>query len=50
MIRIALVALLALACAVPAAAQQYPDRQLNMLSGYPAGGSSTSSPDCSPTA
>ena len=38
MIRIALVALLALVCSVPAAAQQYPDRQLNMLSGYPAGG------------
>src|SRR5215207_7698223 len=34
----ALIAVLILVCAVPAAAQQYPDRPLNMLSGYPAGG------------
>lgn len=38
MIRIALIALLSLACAMPATAQQYPDRPLTILSGYPAGG------------
>jgi tripartite-type tricarboxylate transporter receptor subunit TctC len=38
MISIATLALLALVCAVPAAAQQYPDRPLTLLSGYPAGG------------
>jgi len=34
----ALIALLILTCAAPAAAQQYPDRPLSILSGYPAGG------------
>lgn len=38
MFRTALIGLLALACALPANAQQYPDRPLTMLSGYPAGG------------
>ena len=38
MIRIALVALLTLACAFPATAQQYPDRPVTLISGYPAGG------------
>ena len=37
MIRIALTVVL-LACAVPAAAQQYPERPLSIVSGYPAGG------------
>lgn len=37
MIRIALIGLLALACAMPAAAQ-YPERPVTILSGYPAGG------------
>jgi tripartite-type tricarboxylate transporter receptor subunit TctC len=36
-IRIALIGLLALACATPAAAQ-YPERPVTILSGYPAGG------------
>ena len=34
----AMIALLMLPCAFPAAAQQYPDRPLTLLSGYPAGG------------
>ena len=34
----ALIALLIFVCALPAAAQQYPDRPLTLLSGYPAGG------------
>ena len=38
MVRIASIVLLALVCAFPAAAQQYPDRPLTILSGYPAGG------------
>ena len=38
MVRIALIALIALVCAVPASAQQYPDRPVTMLAGYPAGG------------
>lgn len=37
MIRIVLVGLIALACAMPAAAQ-YPERPVTILSGYPAGG------------
>jgi len=37
MIRIALIGLLALACATPVAAQ-YPERPVTILSGYPAGG------------
>lgn len=37
MVRIAL-SVLAFVCALPAAAQQYPERPLTILSGYPAGG------------
>ena len=37
MIRIVLVGLVALTCAMPTAAQ-YPDRPLTILAGYPAGG------------
>ena len=38
MFRIALISLLALVASLPAAAEQYPDRQVIMLGGYPAGG------------
>ena len=38
MARIALIALLTLVCALPVSAQQYPERPLTILSGYPAGG------------
>ena len=38
MARIALIALLTLVCVLPVSAQQYPDRPLTILSGYPAGG------------
>lgn len=38
MIHFAVIAVVALACAAPATAQQYPDRPLSILSGYPAGG------------
>jgi len=38
MIRIVLTGFLILLCALPATAQQYPDRPLTLLSGYPAGG------------
>ena len=38
MTRIVLIALLTLLCPLPAAAQQYADRPLTIISGYPAGG------------